>query len=38
MSEYQPQMTAHSAVELVVSVVDVSKGERYCMCTGTVTL
>ena len=28
MSEYQPQMTAHSAVELVVSVVDVSKGEK----------
>lgn len=28
MSDYQPQMTAHSAVELVVSVVDVSQGEK----------
>lgn len=28
MTDYQPQMTAHSAVELVVSVVDVSKGEK----------
>ena len=28
MSEYQPQMAARSAVELVVSVVDVSQSEK----------
>ena len=28
MTEYQPQMTSHSAVELVVSVVDVNQGEK----------
>ena len=27
MSEYQPQMTVHSAVELVVAVVDTAQAE-----------
>ena len=28
MGDYQPRMAAHSAVELVVSVVDISQGEK----------
>ena len=28
MREYQPQMAARSAVELVISVVDVSQSEK----------